>query len=97
MKKLAYIAGVLFILISIFAQMTSLIDDRYTIGSIWFIGVFAGFLGLIGASKVGENYEKAKAILLFSVIFGFIGIGFYAIIPALLILYVLFQIRPKDR
>lgn len=97
MKKLAYIAAVLFIVISIVAQMLALIDDRYTIGSIWFIGVFAGILAFIGAGKVGSNYEMAKAILLFAAIFGIIGIGYYAILPVLIIVFLLFKVRPKDR
>ncbi|MCD8511519.1 MAG: hypothetical protein LRY73_17760 [Bacillus sp. (in: Bacteria)] len=97
MKKLAYAAAILFIVISVVAQMFALIDDRYTIGSIWFIGVFAGILAFIGAGKIDSNYEMAKAILLFAAIFGVIGIGLYAIPPILIIVFLLFKVRPKDR
>lgn len=97
MKKLAYVAAGLFIVISVVAQMFALIDDRYTFGSIWFIGVFAGIVAFVGARKVTSNYEIAKAILLFAAIFGIIGIGIYAIFPVFLIVYLLFKVRPEGR
>ena len=88
MKNLATIGGVLGILISITAQLFAVIDDSYTFGNIWFLGVFAGMLSIIGAAMLNKNKKMGSILLIVSSIIGYYGIGFLYLLPGLITLFI---------
>lgn len=86
MKKLIKVAGILTILISIAAQLLAFIDDSYTIGNIWFLGVLSGILTIISANKINKNQKISILLLIVSFILGFISIAYLFVLPGILIL-----------
>ncbi|UOQ84742.1 hypothetical protein [Gracilibacillus salinarum] len=86
MRALTLIAGFLTILISIAAQLSAIIDDSYTVGNIWFLGVTSGILTIIGAFKINNNKRTSLILLIISFILGVVSILYLFIVPAILLL-----------
>lgn len=96
-RIITFIAGILTIFISIAAQLIALIDDSYSIGNIWFLGIASGVLTLIGASKINKNKKTALILLLISFVLGFISILYFFIVPAILILITIIYLCSKTK
>lgn len=97
MKIVTLIAGLLTIIISLAAQLFAFIDDSYSIGNIWFLGLASGVLTLIGASKIKKSKKTALILLLISFVLGFISILYLFIVPAILILITIIYLCSKTR
>lgn len=97
MKKLIVIAGILTIIISIAAQLLAIIDDSYTMGNIWFLGVLSGILTIISANKIHTKVKNSILLLIVSSILGFISIAYLFVLPGILNLISLIYLFIKNQ
>ncbi|GAA0295510.1 hypothetical protein GGQ92_000635 [Gracilibacillus halotolerans] len=97
MKILIKVAGILTILISIAAQLTAFIDDSYTMGNIWFIGVLSGILTIISANKIHTNLKISFLLLIVSTVLGVISIAYLFILPGIINLIALLYLFIKNQ
>ncbi|TDQ37210.1 hypothetical protein [Aureibacillus halotolerans] len=91
--------GILGVLASFYAVFFSLVSDSYGVGSVWFVGVFGGILGIIGGIAIAKGYKQGFWLVSLSVIVGALGIGAIYIVPASLQLTgcLLWRIRFNER
>ena len=98
MRLTAMIAGLLGILVSLTAQLFAVIDDSYTFGSIGFLGIFSGVLGVIASFQVSKNNKKATILLVISLLCGIVAISYLYALPALLqIICIIYTARKMNQ
>lgn len=74
-------AGVLGILIVTIAQLLAFIDDSYTFGNIWFLGIVGSIIGIIGACIINKSKTMAMLLIIVSIVLGIISISYFYVLP----------------
>lgn len=98
--KLSYfgiLAAILGLIITLIAQLFAIIDDSYTFGNIWFLGVLSSIVGLIGSLLIYKNKSMGILILSISIVLGIISISYLYLIPAILQLICIFKVSKQDK
>lgn len=96
--KLSYVgilAAILGLIITLIAQLFAIIDDSYTFGNIWFLGVLSSVVGLIGSLLIYKNKNIGILILSISIVLGVISISYLYLIPAILQLICIFKVSKQ--
>ncbi|HFR4168331.1 hypothetical protein [Bacillus cereus] len=96
--KLSYVgilAAILGLIITLIAQLFAIIDDSYTFGNIWFLGVLSSVVGLIGSLLIYKNKNMGILILSISIVLGVISISYLYLIPAILQLICIFKVSKQ--
>nr|WP_172688847.1 hypothetical protein [Bacillus subtilis]APB62360.1 hypothetical protein pBS72_0910 [Bacillus subtilis] len=91
MKKLTIFSGVLGVLFSVLAQLFAVIDDSYTVGNIWFVGVLAGILTMLASTQINKKPTNVILLIISSVL-GLLGTGIVYIIPTLFNIILLYKL-----
>ncbi|GLI90626.1 hypothetical protein [Bacillus subtilis] len=91
MKKLTIFSGVLGVFFSVLAQLFAVIDDSFTVGNIWFVGVLAGILTMIASIQINKKPTNVILLIISSVL-GLLGTGIVYIIPTLFNIILLYKL-----
>ncbi|WP_102707063.1 hypothetical protein [Terribacillus saccharophilus] len=81
MKHVALIGGIVGLLFSIIAQLFAVIDDSYTFGNIWFLGVFSGIVAIVCSFLVSKRSLLAGWLLILTSATGFYALAGLYLIP----------------
>ncbi|MES5398170.1 hypothetical protein RI119_18500 [Bacillus amyloliquefaciens] len=91
MKKLTVFSGVLGVFFSVLAQLFAVIDDSYTLGNIWFLGVLAGIITMLASTQANKK-PVIIILLVISSVIGLLGTGLVYIIPTLFNIILIYKL-----
>ena len=92
---LGVFAGVIGILIVIVAQVFAIIDDSYSFGNIWFLGIFGSIVGMAGALFINKFKKSALYLIILSILLGIISISYLYLVPCIIQLICIIYISNK--
>nr|WP_076983158.1 hypothetical protein [Bacillus amyloliquefaciens] len=73
------------------AQLCAVIDDSYTLGNIWFLGVLAGVITILASIQINKK-PVFSILLIISSVIGFLGTGLAYIIPTLFNIILIYKL-----
>ncbi|MEX3914379.1 hypothetical protein AB4672_21640 [Bacillus paralicheniformis] len=96
MKKMIVFSGILGVFFAVLAQLFAIIDDSYTLGNIWFLGVLAGILTLITSMQINKK-STCIILLIISSFIGIIGTGIVYTIPTILNVVLVYKLITESK
>ncbi|AUZ26676.1 hypothetical protein C1T28_03375 [Bacillus subtilis] len=95
MKALTFLSSLTAVGISILGQCLSVLDDSYSVGNAWFVGVLAGLMTLL--ILIDSQVMTKSYIVSLSTISGILGVGFLYFPAAIINIFLSVKLNKKKK
>ncbi|WP_276735113.1 hypothetical protein [Bacillus sp. (in: firmicutes)] len=95
MKALTFLSSLTAVGISILGQCLGVLDDSYSVGNAWFVGVLAGLMTLL--ILIDNQVMTKNYIVSLSTISGILGVGFLYFPAAIINIFLSVKLNKKKK